>query len=192
LLFNVFQKLVNAYEKLLLLFNTFESLIYLDIMCCTWNMHQCFNASKYLAKNYFWYFFLIPSLVGAPRRRVDTPCSLKLGVDGSLSFTTRCAGAHTFITRSIDKLRKEKIEVSRRFQTKSLMEDDSIYLGELALDLLVHREHSLSSPQNISSHLGFPWPIKEIFLDHMKGGQEEHPYIVGLKSGIEENLTECC
>ena len=72
------------------------------------------------------------------------------------------------------------------------MEDDLICLGELALDLLSHRDHFLSSSQNISSHLGFPWSIKEGFMDHVRGDQVEHPYDVGLKFGIEENLREWC
>ena len=29
-------------------------------------------------------------------------------------------------------------------------------------------------------------------MDHVRGDQEVHPYVVGLKSGIEENLRECC
>ena len=74
---------------------------------------------------------------------------------------------------------------------KSLLEDDLIYLGELALDLVSHRDHSLSSSQNISYSLSFPWPIKEGFMDHVRRDQEEHPYAIGLKSGIEENLCEC-
>ena len=36
-----------------------------------------------------------------------------------------------------------------------------------------------------------PWPIKEGFMDYLRGDQEEHPYDVGLKSSIEENLSEC-
>ena len=40
--------------------------------------------------------------------------------------------------------------------------------------------------------MGFPWDIKESFMDHVRGGQEEHPYVVGLKSSIEEKLRECC
>ena len=71
------------------------------------------------------------------------------------------------------------------------MEDYLIYLGEMALDLLAHRYHSLSSSQNISTHLGYPWPIKESFMYHAKGNQEEHPYAIGLKSSIEETLSEC-
>ena len=35
-----------------------------------------------------------------------------------------------------------------------------------------------------------PWPIKEGFMDYVKGDQENHPYIVGLKSSIEEKLSE--
>ena len=27
-------------------------------------------------------------------------------------------------------------------------------------------------------------------MDYVRGYQEEHPYVVGLKSGIEENLRE--
>ena len=65
------------------------------------------------------------------------------------------------------------------------MEDDPIYLGEMELNLLSHRDHSLTYSQNISTHLGFPWPIKESFMDHVRGDQEEHPYAIGLKSGIE-------
>ena len=51
---------------------------------------------------------------------------------------------------------------------------------------LSHKNHSLSSSQNISTYLGFPWPIKERFMDHVMGYYEEHPYDVGLKLGIEE------
>ena len=29
-------------------------------------------------------------------------------------------------------------------------------------------------------------------MDHVRGDQEENPYAVGLKSGIKENLRECC
>ena len=36
-----------------------------------------------------------------------------------------------------------------------------------------------------------PWLIKEGFLDHVSRDQEESPYVVGLKSGIEEKLSEC-
>ena len=75
---------------------------------------------------------------------------------------------------------------------KALMQDDPIYLGELEFDLLAHRDHSLSSSQNISTHLSLPWPIKEIFMDHVKGDQVDHPYDVALKSSIEENLREWC
>ena len=35
-----------------------------------------------------------------------------------------------------------------------------------------------------------PWPIKESFMEHVKGDQEEHPYVVGLKYGIEAKLSE--
>ena len=52
------------------------------------------------------------------------------------------------------------------------MEDDPNYLGELALDLLTPRDHSLPSSQNISNHLGFLWPIKASYIDHMKGDQD--------------------
>ena len=37
-----------------------------------------------------------------------------------------------------------------------------------------------------------PWPIKESFMDYVRRDQEEHPYVVGLKSGIEANLREWC
>ena len=40
--------------------------------------------------------------------------------------------------------------------------------------------------------MNLPWPIKEGFMDHVKGDQEEHPYVVGLKSSIEEKLREYC
>ena len=72
------------------------------------------------------------------------------------------------------------------------MEDDPIYLGELPLDLLAHRDHSLSSSQNISSHMSLPWTIKESFMDYVRRDQEEHPYVVGLNSGIDAKLKECC
>ena len=39
--------------------------------------------------------------------------------------------------------------------------------------------------------MSLPWPIKERFMDQVKGDQEEHPYAVGLKFGIEANLSEC-
>ena len=90
------------------------------------------------------------------------------------------------------KLKELKIKASRSFQVKDLMEDDPISLREMALDVLGHCDHSLSSSQNISTHLGFPWPIKENFMDHARRYQEEHPYYVGLKFGIEENLRQWC
>ena len=40
--------------------------------------------------------------------------------------------------------------------------------------------------------MSLPWPIKEAFMDYVKRDQGEHPYVVGLKSGIEEKLSECC
>ena len=40
--------------------------------------------------------------------------------------------------------------------------------------------------------MSLPWPIKEAFMEHVKGDQEEHPYVVGLKYGIVANLSECC
>ena len=49
------------------------------------------------------------------------------------------------------------------------MEDDPNYMGELALDLLTHRDHSLPSFRNISTHLVFLWPINASYLDHVKG-----------------------
>ena len=57
-------------------------------------------------------------------------------------------------------------------------------MGELELDLLSHLDHSLSSSQNISIHLGFLWPINSIYMDHVRGIPREHPYVVGLKSSI--------
>ena len=38
--------------------------------------------------------------------------------------------------------------------------------------------------------MSLPWPIKEAFMDYVKRGQEEHPYAIGLKSGIDETLSE--
>ena len=38
--------------------------------------------------------------------------------------------------------------------------------------------------------MGFPCPIKEAFIEYVRGDEEEHPYAVGLKSGIEEKLSE--
>ena len=67
---------------------------------------------------------------------------------------------------------------------KSLVEDDPKYLGKLELDLLSPRDHSLPSFQNISTHLGFLWPIKASYMDHVKERPREHPYVVGFKSGI--------
>ena len=72
------------------------------------------------------------------------------------------------------------------------MEDDPNYLGELALDLLTSRDHSLPSSQKISTHLGFLWPIKARYLDHEKGRPREHPYVVGLKFGIGGKEREFC
>ena len=73
---------------------------------------------------------------------------------------------------------------------KTLVEDDPIHMGELARDLLAHRDHSLSSFQNISSHISVPWPIKEGFMDYVRGDREEHPYDVRLKSRIEAKFSE--
>ena len=64
------------------------------------------------------------------------------------------------------------------------MEDDPNYLAELEHDLLTHRDHSLPSSKNISTHLGFLWPIKQIYMDHVRGRPREHPYAVQLKFGI--------
>ena len=38
--------------------------------------------------------------------------------------------------------------------------------------------------------MGFPWPIKEAFMNYVEGDQEHHPYVVGLKFGIEVKLSE--
>ena len=64
------------------------------------------------------------------------------------------------------------------------MEDDLKYLGELALNLLIPRDHSLPSSQNISTNLGFLWLIKASYMDHVKERPREHPYVVGFKSSI--------
>ena len=99
-------------------------------------------------------------------------------------MTTRCVDAFTSLKRSVGKPKKEKREVLRIFQSKSLVEDDPIYVGELALNPLTHRDHSLPSSQNISTHLGFLWPINASYLDHVKGTPRENPYAFGLKSVI--------
>ena len=33
-------------------------------------------------------------------------------------------------------------------------------------------------------------PIKEAFMDYVRRDQEENPYVVGLKYGIEEKLSD--
>ena len=38
--------------------------------------------------------------------------------------------------------------------------------------------------------MGFPWPIKEAFMNYVEGDQQQHPYVVGLKFGIEVKLSE--
>ena len=38
--------------------------------------------------------------------------------------------------------------------------------------------------------MGFPWPIKEAFMNYVEGDQEQHPYVVGLKSSIEAKKSE--
>ena len=38
--------------------------------------------------------------------------------------------------------------------------------------------------------MDLPWPINEAFMEGVRGDQEEHPYAIGLKSGIEEKLRE--
>ena len=62
----------------------------------------------------------------------------------------------------------------------------------MEFELLSHRDHPLSSSQNISSHMSIPWPIKEGFMDYVRRDKGEHPYVVGLKSSIEAKLSECC
>ena len=62
----------------------------------------------------------------------------------------------------------------------------------MEIDLLTHKDHPLSSSQNISSHMSLTWPIKEGFMDYVRGDQGENPYVVGLKSAVEANLSECC
>ena len=64
------------------------------------------------------------------------------------------------------------------------MEDDPIYVGEIVLNLLTHRDQSLTFSQNISTHLGFLSPINASYLDHVKGTPRENPYAFGLKSVI--------
>ena len=66
------------------------------------------------------------------------------------------------------------------------MEDGHNYLGEMELDLLTPRDHSLPSSQKISTPLGFHCPIKESYMDHVREGPRYHLYVVGFKSGIEE------
>ena len=62
------------------------------------------------------------------------------------------------------------------------MEDDPNYLGELELNPLTPRDHSLSSSQNISTHLVFLWPIKASY--HMIERPSENPCVFGFKYGI--------
>ena len=102
-------------------------------------------------------------------KRVGSHCSLTIGTCASTLFT-KSFSAYTLTTRSANRIEKEKIKVLRSFQAKYLVEDVSIYQGDLALNLLVHRDHPLSSSQNISSHMSLPWPIKEGFMDYVKGG----------------------
>ena len=64
------------------------------------------------------------------------------------------------------------------------MEDDPNYLEELAFNLLTPRYHSLPSSQNISTHLGFLWPKKASYMNHVMKRPIEHPYATGFKSGI--------
>ena len=64
------------------------------------------------------------------------------------------------------------------------MEDDPNYLGEVALELLTPVDHSIPSSQNISTHLGFLWPIKASYMEHLKERPREHACAIGLKSGI--------
>ena len=78
----------------------------------------------------------------------------------------------------------KKREDLRSFYEKALIEDDPNYLGKLAFNLVTPSNHSLSSSQNISTHLGFFWPIKESYMDHMIETPREHTYVVGFKSGI--------
>ena len=70
------------------------------------------------------------------------------------------------------------------------MKDDHIYVGEMELDLLTHRDRSPPSYQNISTHLGFLWPINASYVDHVRERPREHPYVVGLKYGIGGKVRE--
>ena len=38
--------------------------------------------------------------------------------------------------------------------------------------------------------MDLPWPIKEAFMEVVRRDQEEHPYDVGLKSGIEAKFSD--
>ena len=40
--------------------------------------------------------------------------------------------------------------------------------------------------------MSLPWPIKEGCMDYVKGDQGKNPCVVGLESGIEAKLSECC
>ena len=40
--------------------------------------------------------------------------------------------------------------------------------------------------------MSLPYPIKEGFMDYVRGDQEQNSYAIGLKFGIEEKLSECC
>ena len=38
--------------------------------------------------------------------------------------------------------------------------------------------------------MSLPWPTKKSFMDYVRRDQEEYPYVVGLKFGIEAKLSE--
>ena len=105
-------------------------------------------------------------------------------------MTTRCDVTLSPLTMSIKSPKKGKREYSRSLQVKYLMEDDPNYVGELELDLLTHRKHSLTSSQIISTHLSFLWPMKSSHMDYAKEIPREHPYSVGLNSSIRGKERE--
>ena len=38
--------------------------------------------------------------------------------------------------------------------------------------------------------MDLPWPINDAFMEGVRGDKRENPYVAGLKSGIQESLSE--
>ena len=47
-----------------------------------------------------------------------------------------------------------------------------------------------SPPIHFLSEYHVIWPINEAFVEWLRGGQRNHPYAVGLRSGLEASLSE--